>query len=282
MKRSRAWRVTLVTLLVLLAALAPAQKRVQGDAMSTPDLLTHHQEAAAGGRTLSFAGQTWNVKSGCGMGPGPNCWSDDPASVWTDFRGLHLKVRQIGEVWHSAEVWTTACTGYGGHKFELIGRPDLFDQNVVLGLFLYQDDLHEIDVEFARWGVDAPPTNAQYVVQPWDKAGNRWPFPVALNGTSSTHEIDWAADQVRFESLYGHYDEPPDPQYVIQEWTYQGEDIPDEAGCLHVHINLWLYEGQPPVDAQEAEIIIHSVRTPAISPPTTTHLFLPTTYKTSP
>jgi hypothetical protein len=253
-------RFTLRWLIPLaLLALLIAPRPVGGVEAPTPQAGGSNGEASGSGGTIEFAGREWNVKSGCGMGPGPNCWSDSEESVWVDGQGLHLKIREIDETWHSAEVWTTSCSFYGMHRFYLVGRPDQFDKNVVLGLFLYGSDDRELDIEFAKWGEETPATNAQYVVQPWDKEGNREPFLMALNGTHSTHSIDWRPSEVLFESLHGH-NEPA--RYVIHEWAYRGEDIPPAWTCLPVHINLWLYVGNPPSDGQEVEITVRNVELP--------------------
>jgi hypothetical protein len=66
---------------------------------------------------IEFAGQMWNVKAGCGLGPGPNCWSDSAESVWVQEGQLHLKVRKVEGRWYSAEVSTVECTQYGIHRF---------------------------------------------------------------------------------------------------------------------------------------------------------------------
>ena len=77
------------------------------------------------------------------------------------------------------------------HRFFTVGRLDNLDQNVVAALFLYKDDATEVDIlEAAKWSEANPPYNAQYVIQPWDKPGNRERFLMALNGTFSTHYID--------------------------------------------------------------------------------------------
>jgi hypothetical protein len=39
--------------------------------------------ASSWSRTITFAGRSWEVKSGTG-GPGPNNWSDSASSVWVD------------------------------------------------------------------------------------------------------------------------------------------------------------------------------------------------------
>jgi hypothetical protein len=242
-----------------LLALLIAPRPVGGVEVPASKALVPSEEVSGSGRTVEFAGSQWNVKSGYG-GPGPNYWSDSEESVWVDSQGLHLKIRQIEGTWHSAEVWTTTCSLYGMHRFYLVGRPDQFDKNVVLGLFLYGSDDREIDIEFSGWGRDDPSTNAQYVVQPWNVEGNREPFLMALNGSYSTHSIDWRPAEVRFESLHGHI-EPT--RYVIHEWAYTGEDIPPAWLCLPVHINLWLSAGSPPSDGQEVNMTVRNVELPA-------------------
>lgn len=127
---------------------------------------------------ISFSGYDWEVRSGTG-GPGPNDWSAD--NVFVDADGLHLKISNSGSTWSCAEVTLTQRLGFGVYEFQLTGRPDLFDRNVVLGLFNYPpadvgpDGTNEIDIEFAQWG----------------QAGNRnrlnWTvYPPAL-GPGTTH-----------------------------------------------------------------------------------------------
>jgi hypothetical protein len=64
---------------------------------------------------------------------------------------------------------------------------DAFDPNVVLGLSTWDDNAppnyREIDIEFGR--MDHPAYNAQYVLQPWQPAGQRllWVMPKAAPST---------------------------------------------------------------------------------------------------
>jgi len=59
------------------------------------------------------------------------------------------------ENWYCSEVTLNEEYGYGIYSWEIegdvhsLGNSDPF---VVLGLFLYKDDSHELDIEFARWG----------------------------------------------------------------------------------------------------------------------------------
>lgn len=215
-----------------------------------------------GKRVIGFAGQKWIVKSGCGLGPGPNCWSDSNESVWVEGGQLHLKLRQIKGVWHSAEVVTQACTQYGMHRFFTIGRIDDMDKQVVAAMFLYKDDLTEVDIEFSKWGQINPSDNGQYVLQPYTAPGNLEPFFFTLNGDFSTHYFNWQETAVQFKSIHGHYEEPPTPGYLIHEWLYTSNDIPTENECLKIHVNLWLFQGMPPSDKQEVELIISKAQIP--------------------
>lgn len=210
-------------------------------------------------RVINFAGRDWWVKNGLNMGPGPNNFSDSEASVWVDDEGkLHLKIRQIDGVWHCAEVWTLDPVGYGNYLFWLESRVDLYDPNIVAAPFLYADDLSEIDIEFSRWGDPAYPCGS-YTVQPYNIAGNNHPFEVALSGSWTSHSFLWQPDYVRFRSLHGHYEEPPQAGFVIEDWLYAGDSIPAEAQDMRLHINLWLMSGLPPTDGMEAELVVSNV-----------------------
>jgi hypothetical protein len=127
-------------------------------------------------KTINFSGFQWNVKP-TGLAPpppppprgrGPNMWDDGNAQV--DDKGyLHLKITAGDPKWHCVELTTRQRLGFGRYQFQVIGRIDKFDPNVVLGLFNYptpdvgQDGTNEIDIEFAQF---RPPLNADYVVLP--------------------------------------------------------------------------------------------------------------------
>lgn len=214
-------------------------------------------------RTIEFSDQEWFVKSDDWAGPGPNHWSDSEQNVWVDERGqLHLRIRNEGTKWHCSEIYTKKPTAYGVHRFYIIGLLDQLDPNVVFASFLYKDDATEIDIEFTKWGDPNAPYNAQYVVQPWSNSGNMTRFPMVLNGDHTTHVLNWQPNIIQFQSIYGHYLEAPSQKHIIQHWTCRGNDIPDQARNLHVHINFWLQAGLSPLDGQSAEIIIKDVDLP--------------------
>ena len=212
--------------------------------------------ARAGGKpgypdTIVWAGRTWHVKSSrSAVGPGPNLFSASPANVWIDGEGqLHLRITNRGGIWYCAEIIGADSLGYGAYEFVLESPVDALDANVVLGLFTWSDraqyNHREIDVEFARWGNAADPANAQYVVQPYDRAGNlvRFTEPAA---PWSTHVFTWRPGAVDFAST---------STAGSNGWMYNGSDVPKPGGET-VRLNLWLFQGQPPTDGQEVEVVV--------------------------
>jgi len=211
-------------------------------------------------RTIQFSGRSWTVKSSASpVGPGPNYFGSTRDDVWVDSSGyLHMKVMFRDGNWHSSEVIGNDVLGYGTYTFTLGSRVDLLDRNIVVGLFTWDTsapefNYREIDIEFSRWG-DPVADNSQYVVQPWDTAGNTLRWNTVLTGTTSTHAFEWRPDRVAFSS---HQGSPPGA--VIQEWTYSGADVPPEGATSgNARINFWLMGGSAPFDGQEAELVVRS------------------------
>lgn len=203
-----------------------------------------------GGRTVNFGGRTWRVKGPGFYGPGPNLFDDSAGAVWVDAWGrLHLSIRNIGGSWYSSEVTLTDALGYGDYVFTTRGRLDLLDPNAVLGLFLWEygdcydtaylwwNPYNEIDIEFSRWGNPAG-TNAQFVAQPWDAAGNLFRFTAAFGDDEVTsHAMRWLPQRVEYRSWRGGPD-AEGPANMIASWTYEGPHLP-RPETPRVHLNLW-------------------------------------------
>lgn len=209
----------------------------------------------AGPSSISWSGHEWTVKDhNRKIGPGPNFFSAANVSV-DDRDRLHLKIQKSGKRWTVAEVINTGSFGYGTYTWTIASAP-VFDPNVVLGLFTWNDDPaynhREIDIEYARWGNAADPNNAQYVVQPYSTAGNehRWRDGSLLAG--STHSFTWRESEVEFLSLAADGS-------VLQHWVYDGPDVPVPGG-ENPRINLWLFRGSAPSDGQAAEVVLESFR----------------------
>lgn len=220
-------------------------------------------QPAHAAKTLTFAGYEWQVRDAALAGPGPNVWDENNA--WLDEQGrMHLKISQRAGQWRCAEVSLQENLGFGRYQWQIMGRPDQYDPQVVLGLFNYTrpevgpDGTNEIDVEFARWG-KATTLPGSFSVWPAVNTvhGATHAFDCKLDGTYTTERFDWARDSVRFQMLGGHRDDDANP---IAQWTYAPPEplkhIPQQP--LPLHLNFWLFRGKPPQNQQEAEVIIRS------------------------
>lgn len=195
------------------------------------------------------------------VGPGPNYFSNSAANVWVDSAGLHMKITKIKGRWYAAEVVLQRNLGYGTYQWSLGSNVGSLDASVVLGLFTWDDaptDAHrENDIEMAKWGNAADPTNAQYVVQPWDAAGHLVRF-TQPNVATSVHSFSWTSTSVAFQSSTG--------STPIFAWSFTGSGIP-RPGAENARINLWLYQGRAPQNGQEVEVVIGNFTfTPATGP----------------
>jgi hypothetical protein len=186
---------------------------------------------------------------------------------------LHLRITNRSGTWYCAEVVSEESFGYAKYTFYLDGRPDLFDRNVVLGLFTYLDDYHEIDIEFSGGYY---PNNSQYVIQPKEEhkdeyieGDNLHRFQMTLSkGEYSTHYFDWWKDQVHFKSMYEYRSDTDNSSLIIAEKNLDGGDVAEipTPSNEKVHINLWLVDadkdghGDSPSNDQEVEIIIKDFR----------------------
>lgn len=243
--------------LLMLAAAPPARATCPGSCPAP----------AAWTPAFTFAGLAWEKKSGCG-GPGPNCWAAANVAL-ADSDGVHLRLTVQSGKWYAAEIRTALPVQPGSYSLELIGRPDLLDPNVVLGVFLYDDAAGdagdpcpaELDLESSRFG-DASAPNGNFVSYGSGlcRAADLLDFSYTLNGTYSTHQIDWAPGSVTYRLLHGHRCAAELPQYLIAERTFDSALIPG-AGGMRLHLNLWAFAGQAPTDRQEVEIVVHDVVT---------------------
>ena len=207
-------------------------------------------------KVVKFAGYEWWVKQLKGrFDPGFNLWGDTSKNVKVNKQGLTLGIQRSRGLWLCSEVIADSSLGYGTYVVVVEGsdvKPDF--NNAVVGLFLYEDPTDwcgsgEIDIELSTWW-DAPPAdsnsvslNAQYVVQPWDRAGNRSRFNADLTRTT-TYKLTWRADGIMFTSYYGEFTATPRPEDVIESWNYTGPDVP-LAGNEHFRMNFWLLPPEP-------------------------------------
>jgi hypothetical protein len=231
-------RVALIAALLAVAA-AVASPVVGAGKPGYPDKVT-------------WNGVSWQVKSSTSaVGPGPNYFSK--ANVWADGAGLHLRIAREGTRWTTAEVIGPISYGYGVYTWTVASRLDQFDPNVVLGLFTWSDKApyahRENDIEVAKWGNGADPMNAQFVVQPYDKAGHLQRF--STGGLARTiQRFEWRAGSVVFTSTDSSGN-------VIASYAYTGSDVP-KPGDERVRLNLWLFQGAAPMNGLPTEVVVES------------------------
>ncbi len=201
---------------------------------------------------VTWSGASWQVKtSTSAVGPGPNVFA--AANVSVDTSGfLHLRISQQAGKWTCAEVIGPTSFGYGTYSFVVQTSLAGFDPNVVLGMFTWSDRARyahrEIDIEVAKWGNGADPTNAQFVVQPWDAANHlvRFAQPESVR---TLQQFTWRAGQITWVATR------LDTNAEIARYTYSGSDVP-LPGDERVRLNLWLFNGRAP--AAPAEVVVES------------------------
>lgn len=213
--------------------------------------------------TLSFSGYTWTIKdSGTGTaGPGPNNWASSNAYV--DANGyLHLKLTNVGGKWYCAEVTSTQNFGYGTYQWDVEGQIDQLDQNVVFGLFNYSgiDGRDEMDIEYSKWG-SASANNTNYTVYPaqtvTSPADWHTTYNTTLTGTYTTQRLtrNSNANSVYFQELGGFQTGNTNQ---IASATCSNPPNSISTLSMPVHMNIWLFQGNAPVNNSPVEIIIHS------------------------
>lgn len=190
---------------------------------------------------LCWKGQWWINATYFGQ-PGPTNFTSQNVSVDSQ-NNLHIKIAQVNGQWSGAQLESENSFGYGTYTWK-VTSPVYFDPNVASGLFTYnQPDPafahREIDaIEGAKWGNAADTTNAQFTIQPFDTIGNL--HRLVTNTQPSTISFTWTATSITF-------------RYNDQTWVYNGT-IPTPSA--QVFMNMWLFNGNAPVDGQPHELVI--------------------------
>jgi hypothetical protein len=234
------------------------------------------QARAAAPATITWGGRQWNVKSGTGKNPGFNSWS--PANVSVDAAGdLHLALTNVDGTWYCAEVWTDDAFGFGTFQWQVKTAVDDLDPNVVLGLFAYgpptlgPDGTHEIDIEYARFGSTTADIG-RWTIFPNEIVTppllGRSSYPLVLGADpATTSRFTWTSTKVAFATL-GGWQPPGSSTNLFDSWTYRPADPTTtiSQSPMPVHMNLWLFHGNPPTDGQPVEVVIHDFSfTPAVT-----------------
>jgi hypothetical protein len=228
-----------------------------------PFVFSFTNNAIAQERTLYFSGFEWVVRGDGTGNPGNNVWSS--RNAWVDQNGaLHLLLSYRNGQWYSSEVFTKARLGFGVYQFKIDSRLDLFDKNVVFGMFHYPtsdvgpDRTHELDIEIAKWGnqnANILNYNAWPVSPSLEPTGSN--HPMFLQGTQTTHRYIWNYNFVRYESTHTFSDYNPFP---IASSVFAPPDFYNRIAQkpMPMHLNLWTYG--PPQTTRDVEVIVREFK----------------------
>lgn len=197
-------------------------------------------------RTIKFSGFEWDIKeSGTRVGPGPNFFSGSEEDICVDGEGLlRLRTSKRNGEWHSTEAVLSEPLGYGTYEYRVRTPLSELDGQAVFSGFIYEDDYHELDIEFSRYMVGRG--GAQFVVQPGILPGHIKRFDAPSSG--SLHRIAWTPHGASFES--GPLGGPG------AAWTSGSRRWMPSPRKARFIFNLWLYRGKAP--SKEDEVIVES------------------------
>jgi hypothetical protein len=216
-------------------------------------------------QTINWQGFTWKIKSGSGLGPGPNKWN--PTNCFVDANGsLHLLITADASSpngWDCAELYTTNALGFGTYQWQIETPINAFDPWVVLGLFPYlgPDGTNEIDIEYSRWS-NAGNSNGWWTIYPSSGTTiGQQAFTFSPPGTNTTSRFAWNSSGIQFWLMDG-FQPVGTTTNVLNSWTYAPlkslKDIPQTP--MPLHINLWLFQGHAPANGQPVQVIIDSFK----------------------
>jgi hypothetical protein len=211
-------------------------------------------------KNIFFSGLKWELRNtNSTQGPGPNYFSEQ--SAWVDEKGfLHLYLHKDSATghWLCPEITSEKKFGYGVYTFTLEGAIDKFDKNIVLGLFNYSgnDGYDEIDIEFGRWGNSKYP-NLNYTVWPAEKGftNNSYTKEYLQKNNYSIQQFTWRKNSVSFSTFDA---DKMDSTNLVAANTCTQPPASISSLEMPVHINLWLFDGNPPEDNKPVEIVIRS------------------------
>ena len=232
-----------------------------------------------------FSGFGWRIKSSTfPVGPGPNVFSKEKSNVWLDSNGyLHLKITNNNGKWQSSEIICTENTGYGTYIFTLGNDITKMNENIVLGLFTWDDNTFasqansEVDIEFARWFKANDSllltTSVQPVLfdnsVPFEERTHKPAMIVSKMKQATTHAFKWTDKEIVWNSYVGksypgleqianwRYDLTNQPR-VKTEGGRSSKPIviPQPGNTTNARMNLWLLNGLAPTNGKTFEVII--------------------------
>lgn len=160
---------------------------------------------------INWRGFNWLVRgTQVQESPGNNYFSPDNVSLDIDDNlQMSMNNNKCSEI-----ILNEGDLPFGLYKFKI--NTGFFNKNAVLGIFLYEDDKHEVDIEFSKWGKFFN-KNAQFVNQSDAKNPTRfWSFR-----TSIKISIEYRKEFITLK-------------YFNKSVTYK-----NNLTLPRLHINLW-------------------------------------------
>ncbi|MBM3427836.1 MAG: glycoside hydrolase family 16 protein [Bacteroidetes bacterium] len=236
------------------------------------------------GDIVTFSGRKWDVKSSVTpVGPGPNVFSKRYDDVWVDDKGyLHLTIDQHDNQWYSSEVVSQENLGYGTYTWTIQADPMSFAENVVLGLFTWDnntfitDGNSEVDIEFSKWGDPMNVAPTTYSVQPvsfgsfYAERTRKKEISNALLKGVTTHQFHWTDSLITWMSFRGSlaigepiaswsFDLNHPPRVKVEGGVVSNPIvIPSPGLTTNARMNFWTlpYQSLAPLNGVRHEVVI--------------------------
>jgi len=186
-----------------------------------------------GEKTINFSNYVCTIKeSNVPKGPRDNLWT--AKNICIDNGGnLELSISKRGEKWYSSELFIPTHFGYGSYSFTIDSPVHNLDENAVLGLFVYESDTQEIDIEFQRHV--HPTKNVAFTVQKIRQDQDTVQQSFILNTSGSVHlSFDWSKNLIHFKAS------TENGQLISEFIVIEEEHIPHPDKEL-VRINYYLF-----------------------------------------
>lgn len=200
-------------------------------------------------QVISWCGIDWWARSGVGD-PLDNSWN--PHSVYIDPNGyLHLKIKEHNGTWYSSEIDAIDTTYlYGDFTWVVDGSVFNIDRDVVFGMYTYNDDLNENDIEITKWW-DVYNDNLWFTVQAINLSSNGSSHPVSVyypDGEPVTVTVSWRPEYMKFTAINKNGNK-------LAEFIYY-----DKTNISHVYqgIGMNLWQKAHPTHNQDIDVTIYS------------------------
>jgi hypothetical protein len=231
--------------------------------------ITLHFASAQVGRLpvprIDFSGSSWIIRqTDEPSGPMDNYFgAQDIAIVKNDDGSLTLRIFYKEGIWYAGELTFPKKVGYGTYTLKIATPLKDLDHNLVFGFFTYSEQSafynREIDIEASAWGERYAKPKGQFVVQPYEADNHMKQFDIDRIDGPSTISFTRTKTSVDFYCWKGHGPRPSesDPNFVAA-WSFtDAKHIPRPSNEA-VHINLYLFNGKPPLGKGSTELRIDS------------------------